>query len=346
MALPPTDLTIATSLAPTPRFCFVVHALSRVHRGIMGVPSARMGLIGQWRDGTGPDDVLPVCTFRLEGVAEGMVVGVPMVPEDLLVDQQRAVDRMVDAVALAGNVSAVGLGSLCAVVGGRGDELASRLSVPVTNGGAATAWALLENVRRVLEVRGEQRVAVVGSRGPVGQAVVRCLVEDGVQVRVDHPRAAKGLDVEVVTGAEAVVAGCSVIVGAGPTGGTVPAGSLAPGCVIVDVAIPGTLVGRPHASVLVLAGEAVSFPANWKKGFWGGLYHVLSGYGPEQVFACLIEPLIMATTGRTEPFSIGRSLASADVEAFGVAARALGFAPRLASGWRGVPQSRLASLKQ
>jgi len=339
MALPPADSTSATSLASTPRFCFVVHALSRLHRGIMGVPSARMGLIGQWRDGTEPSDVLPVCTFRLEGVAEGMVVGVPMVPEDLLGDQQRAVDRMVDAVALAGNVSAVGLGSLCAVVGGRGDELAARLNVPVTNGGAATAWALLENVRSVLEVRGKQPVAVVGSRGPVGQAVVRCLVEDGVQVRVDHPRAAKGLDVEVVTGAEAVVAGCSVIVGAGPTGGTVPGTAVSPGSVVVDVAIPGTLVGRIDPSVLVLAGEAVAFPANWKKGFWGGLYHVLSGYGPHQVFACLIEPLIMATTGRTEPFSIGRILEPADVEAFGTAAQALGFAPRLACGWRGVPQS-------
>ena len=309
----------------------------------MGVPSARAGLIGQWRDGTDPSDVLPVCTFRLEGVAEGMVVGVPMVPEDLLKDQQRAVDRMVDAVALAGNVSAVGLGSLCAVVGGRGDELADRLNVPVTNGGAATAWALLENVRTVLDARGERRVSVVGSRGPVGQAVIRCLVADGIHVRVDHPRAAKGLDVEVVSGAAAVVDGCPVIVGAGPTGGTVPAAAVMPGSVVIDVAIPGTIVGRPDSSVMVLAGEAVSFPVNWKKGFWGRLYHMLSGYGPNQVFACLIEPLVMAATGRAEPFSIGRSLEPKDVEAFGVAARSLGFAPRLARGWTGLSQSMVAT---
>ena len=48
-----------------PAFCFVVHALSRLHRGIMGVPSMRMGLIGQWRDGTAVEDVLPVCRLRL-----------------------------------------------------------------------------------------------------------------------------------------------------------------------------------------------------------------------------------------------------------------------------------------
>ena len=116
-----------------------------------------------------------------------------------------------------------------------------------------------------------------------------------------------------------------------------------PGSVVIDVAIPGTIVGRPDSSVMVLAGEAVSFPVNWKKGFWGRLYHMLSGYGPNQVFACLIEPLVMAATGRAEPFSIGRSLEPKDVEAFGVAARSLGFAPRLARGWTGLSQSMVAT---
>ena len=91
--------------AVAPRFCFVVHALSRVHRGVMGVPSARMDLIGQWNSGTGPDDVVPVCRLRLRGVADGVVVGVPMTPEDMLADQDRAVDRMQRAVSLAGSVA-------------------------------------------------------------------------------------------------------------------------------------------------------------------------------------------------------------------------------------------------
>ena len=75
------------------RFCFVVHALSRLHRGIMGVPSARLGLVSQWRDGTAAEDVLKVCSLSLDGIAEGVVVGVPMVPHALLSDQDRAVDR-------------------------------------------------------------------------------------------------------------------------------------------------------------------------------------------------------------------------------------------------------------
>ena len=325
----------------TPRFCFVVHALSRVHRGIMGVPGARMGLIGQWNSGTGPEDVLTVCRFRLRGVADGVVVGVPMTPEDMLADQDRAVDRMQRAVSLAGPVSAVGLGSLCAVVGGRGDALAERLPMPVTNGGAATAWALLQNVRTVCAARGSAEVAIVGSRSPVGQAVMQWLVDDGIRVIVDHPRAARGHDVTVCRTAAAAAARAPVVVGAGPTGGTVPGDCLQPGSVVVDVAIPGTVTGPIDPSVRVLAGEAVSLPIGWEKGFWGQLYHVLSGYGPSQVFACLIEPLVLACSERSQPYSIGRRLTAEDVEAFGVAAKKQGFEPRLAQGWRAVRAEEL-----
>jgi predicted amino acid dehydrogenase len=303
----------------------------------MGVPTLRAGLIGQWSDGTGPDDVVPVCRFTLEGVAEGCVVGVPMTPEDLLVDQERAVDRMARAVSLAGPVNAIGLGSLCAVVAGRGEALAERFDVPVTNGGAATAWALLDNVRSVLaRVGGDRPVAVVGARGPVGKALAECLIADGFQVRVDHPRAARGINAVACSNAAEAVSGCRVIVGAGPTGGTVAASSVDADAIVVDVAIPGTLVGAVAPGVTVLAGEAVSFPDNWNRGFWGWLYHVLSGYGPNQVFACLIEPLVLAVMARETPFSIGRTLHAVDVEAFGICARRLGFRPRLARGWRGV----------
>jgi len=323
------------------RFCFVVHALSRLHRGIMGVPSARLGLMSQWRDGTAADDVLKVCSLSLDGVAEGIVVGVPMVPDALLSDQDRAVDRMVTAVSLAGPVDAVGLGSLCAVVGGRGEALSSRLSVPVTNGGAATAWAILENTRSILQRREGASVAVLGARGPVGRAVAEGLTMGGADVCVDHPRAAKGLEVRSAANPQEAVRGCSIVVGAGPTGGTLPASALEPGTIVVDVAIPGTVVGRPDPSVKILAGEAMSFPAHWNRNVWGYLYHLLSGYGPSQVFACLLEPLVLATMERTRPFSIGRQLQVEDVEAFGVAAGALGFRPRLSMGWTEFPLEQL-----
>jgi predicted amino acid dehydrogenase len=149
------------------------------------------------------------------------------------------------------------------------------------------------------------------------------------------------LEVRAAANPQEAVRGCQIVVGAGPTGGTLPARDLEVGTVVVDVAIPGTVVGKPHPSVRILAGEAVSFPSNWNRSFWGHLYHLLSGYGPTQVFACLLEPLVLATMDRSTPLSIGRTIDVSDVAAFGSAATALGFRPRLSLGWRAFPPERL-----
>jgi predicted amino acid dehydrogenase len=269
-------------------------------------------------------------------------MGVPMAPADLLSDQERALDCMAAAVEAAGPLHAVGLGSLCAVVAGRGEGLAERVQVPVSNGGAATAWALLENTSAVLARVGRDRpVAVLGARGPVGGAVAALLAADGVQVRVDHPRAGRGLDVQRASSPEDAVAGCRVVVGAATTGGMLQANALAADAVVIDVAIPGTVVGRIPPGVRILAGEAVTLPPEWQRGVWGWLYHVLAGYGPSQAFACLIEPLVLALSGRSSPYSLGRGLEPAEVREFGKAARALGFEPRLATGWRSFPLDRI-----
>jgi len=278
----------------------------------------------------------------MPSVVDGVVMGVPMVPEALLSDQARALDCMAAAVHAAGPVDAVGLGSLCAVVAGRGEGLAERIDAPVTNGGAATAWALLENTRAVLARVGTQRpVAVLGARGPVGGAVTAMLVADGVDVRVDHARAGRGLDVQRADSPAEAVKGCRVVVGAATTGGILPAESLAADAVVIDVAIPGVVVGRPGPGVRILAGEAVSLPLGWSRGFWGWLYHVLAGYGPTQAFACLVEPLVLALSEDKTPYSLGRRLDPARVVDFGKGAEALGFTPRLATGWRAFPVEQI-----
>ncbi|MEL6344865.1 MAG: hypothetical protein AAFV53_17240, partial [Myxococcota bacterium] len=55
---------------------------------------------------------------------------------------------------------------------------------------------------------------------------------------------------------------------------------------------------------------------------------LLAGYGLSQVYACLIEPLVMVSLDRTRPFALGRALDVADVRLLGAQAHALGFSPR------------------
>lgn len=323
------------------RFAFVVHALSPVHRRFIGLRRARLGTLVGLDDGASPwsgRGRLARYRFDLPGnVIEGDILAVSLGPEQMLTDQARAVARMERVVrewTIHRGYCAVGLGSLCAVVGGRGTALADRLDVPVTTGAAATAWSLWRNVAAVADARDlHGPIAVVGSAGPVGRAVAALLASEGRMVRVDSKRGGRKLPVEVCGSVEDTVANAPLVVGAGPTGATVEPDWLLPDAVVVDVAIPGTLRSRPPAGVIVLAGEAVSMPANLHNGGWGPLYQVFAGYGPWQLFACVIEPLVMVYEGRKTPYANGRKLSPDTVREFGEVAERMGFRARLARGF-------------
>lgn len=329
-----------------PRFAFLVHPLSGLHRRVIGV---RRGYLPMALGGDGlaaPAGV--ICTPGIPGVVEGEVVSVPLVPDQMIGDQVVALDAMKRAVE-ALDVDAVGLGSLCAVVAGRGEGLVDALgeaAPPITTGAAATAWAAAENALAVLRERGDRRAALIGVGGAVGGAVARRLLAADIevlavckgraQVRKAERLGARGVELQEA------LAETRLLVGASTNGGLVAPGDLAEHTVVVDVALPATLgPGTAPHGVTVLAGEAVTLPNGWVRGFWGWLYHALAGYGPWQLYACVVEPLVMAVTRRRAPFALGRSVDDDDLETFAAAAAELGIRPRLARGWRAIPVTRL-----
>ncbi len=329
-----------------PRFAFVVHALSPFHRRAIGLRRAAPSIVLGHADGTGAWTGLGrIARFRIDGVAEGEILGIPLDPQQMLEDQERALSRMERVIQVARqrtHFDAIGLGSLCAVVAGRGTALQERLDLPVTTGAAATTWAQHALTMQVYDLRKTSRpIAVVGSAGPVGRAIATMLANDGLAVRVDSKRGGRKLPVEVCSGPADAVHGCDIVVGAGPTGGTLDPAALHPGATLIDVALPDTLTGPPPPGTMVLAGEAIRPPKTWKAGMWGRVYHVLAGYGPGQVYACLVEPLVVAVSGRTTPLAQGRVLKLEDVQQFGTIATELGFRTRLVQGWREVPLDAL-----
>ena len=287
-----------------------------------------------------------ICLLEMPGVAQGEVISLPWMPSELIEDQASAVDEMVDLVEGLDGVQAVGLGSLLAVVGSRGEALAKRTEVPITSGAAATTWAAMKNTLRVLEVTGESSVAMVGFSGTVGEALGEALGRAGVEVWVGAKgkavaRRAASLGLKHASVEEAV-RGRRIVVGAGTTGAVLEPSILEPHSILLDVALPSSLKkGRRPAGLQVLAAEAVALPKGWKRGFWGRLYHLLAGYGPSQIYACLAEPMVMAAQGRTEPFAQGRRLSLEAVDDFGEAAQSMGLEARLARGWKGVNPDRL-----
>ena len=286
-----------------------------------------------------------LCWVGIEGVARGDVIALSQLPGSLLGDQQSALETMAEAVDLL-RADAVGLGSLLAVVAGRGEALAERVSTPITSGAAATAWAAAANAATALETLGERQVTVTGFGGAVGGAVVAELARRGFDViavgsgRALERRASK-LDIRLMP-PEPAAGASRVLVGASTTGGIIRPDWLQPGAVLLDVALPATLKrGARPPGVRELAGEAVALPEGWRRGFWGWFYHWLAGYGPSQVFACLIEPMVMAISRRRTPYALGRRVRAEDLAAFTRDAAALGLRPRLARGWREVSPTAL-----
>ncbi len=290
-----------------PRFVFLVHPLVRTAQVLSAVRTGRPKLAVSGSPTI--DDVAVLCRIGF-GEVEGLVVGVPLLPDALLADQARALAWMERGVQIAAPIGHVGLGSVLAVVAGRGSALAEACGLPVTTGNAATAWAATSITRRVA---GGRPIAVLGGRGAVGRAVAELLEEAGHVVSLDP----------------ADVSGYEVVVGAHTTGGILAPSALHPRATLIDVALPPTLSGPPPEGVTVLAGESVALPAGWRRDVWGHLFHIVAGYGWSSVYACLLEPLIAAQLGRATPFAQGRRLDAASVRAFGAAAEAAGFVPRV-----------------
>lgn len=285
------------------RFAFLVHPLVPFARRIHGLRTARPRLLAGG-DGVDPDDVCVVARLGFRDV-EGLIVSIPLLPAELLDDQERALDRMERAVQVAAPVDFVGLGSVLSVVAGRGAPLQERTGIPITTGNAATAWAAADVAQRVAAGR---PIAVHGARTTVGKVLVQLL---GAAPDPEELRA------------------FPVVVGAHTTGGTLDPASLAPGATLVDVALPRSLSGPTPPGVTVLAGESVALAPGWHRDGWGWLFHLVAGYGLRSVYACVLEPMLAVYSGRQTAFAQGRSLSVDAVRELGAVATSAGFVPRI-----------------
>lgn len=313
------------------KFVFIVHALSPIHRRIMGLRGRKWSVALGHSDGSDPNEVHRICRFRYADQYEGEVIGIPMPPEPFLESQERALSRLIRAVHLSGRggqlPSVIGLGSLCSVIAGRGESLQDHFDAPVTTGHAATTWCLYQNITQHLSQFGTQPVGLVGASSPVGTALAKLLAQDGVSIVVDSKRAARGISAMVVGSAELVAEQVKLIAGCATTGPNLELSSLRAGTHLYDISLPRTLNSVPDkkSDVTVWSGETMSMPSNWRRGFWGPIYHLISGYGWNTVLACLLEPLMVLASKEAKPFAQGRKIHTKDVQAFGETARALGF---------------------
>lgn len=321
------------------RFGFVVHPLVAPQRMLMGVRTLTPALL--WGEGATTPRVarFPRITSATGATTDGDVRAVGMLPASMLVNQETAVERIAaaaTALAETDGAAIVGLGSLCAVVGSRGEEVARRVKVPVTTGVSYTAFAAARTLDRVAEALGEtlsgRSVAIAGLPGALAVAVAELCAQRGVRlVLLDGPvksreklatrlRSVHGIAVELPPEPGVAARTADYLVGASSTGGALDPGWLVPGSVVIDVAEPRDL---PRGAALapdrlVVDGENVSLPPGVaRSGLLTGVYNWVVGQRLGTIYACFAEPIVLALEGKHESFSLGKEITPAKADEIG-----------------------------
>jgi len=273
--------------------------------------------------------------------ASGLLVGIPLMtrmwaemPEEFLIR------RVVEACRLAERHGArvVGLGAHSAIPGDAGREIAKQVSIPVTTGNSLTVAAALEGAQEGARLMGYDlqtaRVAVVGATGSIGSCCVRILARDCENITLVGRSVEKlkalservlgetGTACQVSTDVSQALSAADVVIAvSGSADAVIDPGSLKPGAVVCDVALPRDVdarVARERDDVLVIDGGLIAVPGALRLNYDVGL--------PERTaWACLSETMLLALEGRYESFTLGRDLTLYQVDEIRRLARKHGF---------------------
>ncbi len=287
------------------------------------------------------DDIHPICTADGRR-ARVYLIGVPLLPDQILAEPDLAVRRAVQAAHLAENLGAtvLGLGAFWSVVGRKGLDVQARSRIAITNGGAYTAGSVKMAVPLILarlRARGidpaRATAAVVGANGVVGFGICRAVtgqVGRLIMLGVNQDRLERSKDllqrrhpstvIEATTRYEALRDADVIFTATSDPAPVVFPQHVKGGCIILDLGRPSDVDASVAAlpGVEVIPGGVVRLP-----GIPRGRLDI--GYGPGLVPACLAETLILGLDGSYERASLGDRTKTENIDYFVARGTDLGF---------------------
>jgi len=296
----------------------------------------------------------------------GRVFTIFLTPEQLLENQARAVDLVVQACRQAKEWGAevVGLGTMTAVVGSRGEEVNAQSPIPATTGNSLTVYTTLKELQEVVDRLQidlyRQKVVVVGFPGSIALAVTRALLNDGLKlIAVGRSnthftqRFLADLDdtvkknIEVTRDLSHALNRGRIIFCATSSGNIIDPDRLQPGSVVFDIAQPRDVIKKKkkREDVLIIDAGTVCLPKTEGTAFHyvslpflssisvpirvgysrGFFIYNYSGLGPYYIPSCLAETIILALEERRESFSLGRKLDLEKIKEIGALGEKHGF---------------------
>lgn len=266
----------------------------------------------------------------------GAMLFSPLTTEQMIRNPPLARKRVLQTIRLAEKMGAkiAGLGAFASIVTRDGRELEGKVHLGLTTGNPQSAAIAVENVLQAAALTNlslpHAIVAIVGGAGSVGSACAKMLArcvgtlvlidikKDDLQNLItelgDQPATVKGMtSLDDVREADAVIAATShprVLL---------TAAHLKPGAIVVDAAQPKNVseeVPHQRPDVLVIESAVIHTPdVN---------VHFDLDLGPNEVFGCLSETMILTAIGWEGNYSLGKAdpLHAAQIIAAG---RSLGF---------------------
>lgn len=266
----------------------------------------------------------PVVRSPSGETADGIIIAVPMLPEQMLrVGRKRVVSEIQRAVDLAAQLGAsvVGLGGFTTPYSHRGLDAIGR-GPAITTGNTLTALMAVDALLAVATAQGldisAQRVAVVGAGGSVGRLCARLLAElhPARLVLVGNPESpaqhlhALAAELTFALGSVKVatswseLSNCRLVISA--TGAVRPVleqAELAARTIVCDVARPfdTTRQMRARTDITVIDGGLVALPDPTLRFGVGNLQGLPNGVQ----LACLSETILLALSGETKDVGVG-----------------------------------------
>ncbi len=273
----------------------------------------------------------PVYLSRVRGIVSestgeeltGHLIACPLTAQQLRrLPLEKAYAKIIQTGRLAERlgVDILGLGAFTSAIGDGGRTVAKALRIPVTTGDSytvATAVALVEDVARYYQTPLEAlTAAVVGATGGIGRTVALLLARRVGRLLVFSRRRAAlerlledlrgyapSSRVEGITTLDALRQAHIVVSVTGAAHPVLRPQHLAPGTVVVDMAIPrdATAALASRRDLLVLDGGLVRVPGPVRFGFNFGLPRHLA-------YACMAETMILALEKRFECYTLGKRI--------------------------------------
>jgi len=303
------------------KFGFIVHPLHPIQARLLGLRSGDPALLLKGRSRKRPGRLISRLKLKdpFGQEVEGLLLGIPHLPEALLSNQTAGIEAILDAAQLAQELGAelLGLGALCAIIGGQGKAISRALKIPVTTGNGLSAVASLGLLDHCRLLGSAGLVELMGPPGPLADAILKLLIARGEEVHIISPKPPKPLQRRVERLNErgpgrasfvSVSAPTPLLFAASSTGGKLKASSLPPGKIVVDVAAPQDLIwDQRRRDLLVLDGEYLRLPTPLRSGLWQRLYGLITGQD-RQIFACFAEPMLLSLSRRPDLCSVGREI--------------------------------------